>query len=563
MTGVRDSGAQMGSDGSGKASIVKEYADAVLPELSDAAAKKQAKNQAEIDKAKERMQKQAAKYAEEQAHQNFVAEQAAEKQAKKTQETAGYFYDAADAAGFLAQTIGDSNKELSGMLGALSNIAGQFGQIAEKGFDISKSQGISMAISGATQLIGMVVGQAQENKRVMEEYYASARKQQLDYNILLNEQLRINNEIKGSVFIKDYEGKLNDSTKAYNDAQLKYAEEMNKFMSSEAIVGKKNAVSGTNIMKGIGAGAALGAGIGSVVPVIGTAIGAAVGALVGGLTGLFAKKKKDVVAPLLETYPELISKTGEFNAALAKTLIENNKVTESTKETLEAMIKWKEAADKATEQLKGVISDLTGGLGDDLRNTLVKAFEDGTDAAKAFEGSVEKVLENIMSNMIFNAAFAGAFKQLEDAMAASYAVGGDQSWLDDFQSFYQQSPDLIKKFNQGMADAKQSAEQAGFSIFGPTEQPKTEDTRQATTKGIQSMSQDTGNELNGRFTAIQGQTAEIRAGVQVLTDNSNKMLLHLAGIEKNTGRLAAIESEINAVRQGMDTINLKGVTIKV
>lgn len=443
---------------------------------------------------------------------------------KRAEELASYFYDAADAASYLAQQIGDSNKELSGMLQTVVNIGGQLGKLAESGFKMSKIEGMSMAISGATQLVGMVIGQAAENKRVMADFYASIISQQQEYNLLLNDQIRLNSDIHKSVFLRDYEGTLNDSTKAYNDAQSKYQDEYKKFLSSEAIVGKKNVVSGGNVLSGLTAGAALGFGIGTVVPVIGNVVGAVIGGAVGLLTGLFAKKKKDIVAPLLDTYPDLIQANGDFNSDLAKTLITNNKVTEATKKTLQNMIEWKDAADKATEQLKSVISDLTGSLGDGLRTALVTAFTDGTDAALAFKGEVNKVLENIMSNMIFNKAFEGAFKTLEDSMAASYAVGGDQSWLDDFQSFYKKSPELMAQFNKGMADAKKAAGDAGFDVF----KSKDINNPALTGKAISAqITEATGSELLGLFRRNADDTVKVRDYSRMAVDN-------LINIEKNT-----------------------------
>jgi len=502
------------------ASGIEEKAKAKLQATNEKSIEKTAKKQESIDKAR----------------QDKIDEQ--EKRAK---EVAGYFNDVADSADYLAKSIGDSNQELSGMLTGVANIAGQLGKLAETGFKISKEQGIGMAISGATQLVGMVIGQAAENKRVMKEYYASIIAQQQQYNLLLNDQLRLNSSINGSVFLKDYLGSLNDSTNAYNDAQKKYQEEFKKFSTSEAITGKKNVVSGTNVLAGIGAGAALGAGIGSIVPVIGTAIGAAVGSVVGLLTGLFAKKKKDVVAPLLETYPDLIKANGEFNADLAKTLIANNRVTEATKATLQNLIDWKAAADAATAQMKQVITELTGSLGDDLRTALVTAFEDGTDAAKAFGTSVDKVLENIMSNMIFNAAFDGAFKQLEAGMAASYATGGDQSWLDDFQAFYAQSPELIKEFNQGMSDAKAAASGAGFDIFNSS-------TTSGMSGGIKAvMTEDSVSEIKGLWNRI---TIDIRETLTICKASAGNIVLieqHCLRTANNTDALADIKTSLKNI----------------
>ena len=480
-----------------------------------------------------------------------------EQQAAQDRARASYMYDIAESAQYLASQFGESNRELAGMLTAISSIAGQLARLQEKGFEISKEEGISMAVAGATQLVGMAIRQAAENKRVMKEYYASIISQQQQYNILLNEQLRLNSDIKGSIFIQDFEGRLTDGAKAYNDAQKKFQEEFKKFAESEAITGKKNVVSGTNVLSGIGAGAALGAGIGTLIaPGIGTVIGAAVGTLVGALTGLFAKKKKDIVAPLIDVYPDLIDANGEFNAELAKTLIANNKVTEATKQTLQNLIEWKEAADAATEQLKQVISDLAGSLGNDIRNALVEAFRSGEDAAKEFGKSVDKVLETILSNMLFNQAFEGLFKTLQDDMLGSYSAGGDQSWFDDLTRFFEAAPESMKVFLQGLSDAKKAGEAVGFNLF------KNDSERTGSSKGIAAMSQDSADELNGRFTAIQGHTFSINEGVKVLTANSGAILKHLSGIEKNTDRLEAIEVSIGAVKTGIDTINLKGLKIQ-
>jgi len=579
MKGVNDSGATAydpnALDGTSglKSKLSSKVSSGILKEFTDSidplAKKQDANNLKEIDRAKEKMRLSNDAYQKEKDHQQWLFDDKKDKDEKEKQrveERANALYQIADAFSSIAGKIGDSNKPLADMINGVGQLANEMGNLVKAGAfskeGMSKSSAISATISGATSLIGLVAGQAAENKRVMNEYYASIIKQQQDYNLLLNDQLLINSSIKGSVFIKDYEGSLTDSTAAYNDAQKKLAEEQKKFLSSEAIVGKKSVVSGANVLSGVAAGAAVGAGVGSIVPVVGTVVGAAIGAAVGLFTGLFAKKKKDVVAPLLDTYPDLIKANGEFNADLAKTLITNNKVTDATKATLQNMIDWKEAADKATAQLKSVISDLTGSLGDDLRNSLVDAFKAGTDAAEAFKGSVNKVLENIMSNMIFNKAFEGAFKTLEDAMAASYAVGGDQSWLDDFQKFYSQSPELIKTFNQGMSDAQTAAAGAGLSIFSST---KAESTRTATTTGITSLSQETGNEMNGRFTVIQGHTFRLAEGMDILRANSAQTLKYLAGIEANTDyckRLEAIDGNIKKVSEGIDIITLKGITLK-
>lgn len=91
------------------------------------------------------------------------------------------------------------------------------------------------------------------------------------------------------------------------------------------------------------------------------------------------------------------------------------------------------------------------------------------------------------------------------------------------------------------------------------------DSRTGSSKGIAQASQDSVDELNGRFTAIQGHTFSMNQGIGILVGNSNLILKSVQGIEKNTmslSRLEAIEKSIDSVKNGIDTINLKGITLK-
>lgn len=90
-------------------------------------------------------------------------------------------------------------------------------------------------------------------------------------------------------------------------------------------------------------------------------------------------------------------------------------------------------------------------------------------------------------------------------------------------------------------------------------------TRTGSSKGIAQASQDSIDETNGRLTAMQGHTFSMSQGVGILVSNSNLILKSVQGIEKNTmslSRLEAIENNIASVKNGIDTINLKGIMIK-
>lgn len=467
---------------------------------------------------------------------------------KELKELGKEWYAVADAADSVSRAIAESNAGLAEMLVGVAQTANQLGNLARTGIftkdketkqygKMSTADAISATVSGTTQLIGIVASAAASRKKVMDEYYSSIISQQHQYNLLLNEQLRLNSDVNGSLFLKDYEGRLKSSTEAYNNAQQKYQDEFKKFATAEAIVGKKNVVSGQNVLSGIGAGAAAGAGIGAilgggVLSLPAAAAGAIIGSVVGALTGLFAKKKKDITAPLLETYPKLIKATGEFDEALAKTLITNKQVTEATAATLQKLIDWKEAAQKARDQLSQVITDLAGSMGDDLRNALVTAFQDGTDASKAFGDSVNKTLSNILSNMIFNRVFEGAFKELDKGMKASYGIGEDgkpiygsvvdYNWVDDFKKFMDQKGALTDQFNKAMVEWKQTAAESGFDLFG---KDSSKSSAKGMTTDIKAITEESASQLVGATNAMRLNIAKL------LENNTNGMTMLQKSLE--------------------------------
>jgi len=61
-----------------------------------------------------------------------------------------------------------------------------------------------------------------------------------------------------------------------------------------------------------------------------------------------------------------------INTALAQSLIANNQLSDSTKVLVQHTLDWQAAIDKANQQLKDVISQLAGGSGQDLSDSLVQ-----------------------------------------------------------------------------------------------------------------------------------------------------------------------------------------------
>lgn len=384
-------------------------------------------------------------------------------------------------------------------------------------------------IASVVKLVDIVASSARQRKQAEAEYYQAVIGFQHEYNLSLNEQIRLQSQLGESVFLKDFEGRIKDGLSALKDANEEYQTSLDALTGGKAKSGQRNAVDWGAVGQGAAAGAALGTAL-IPIPIIGTVIGAVGGALVGLFGGL---KKKDTFKPLLEEYPELIRETedgvGRINKELAETLIQQGLVDDATKQLIENVLAWEDAVEAAREQIKGVVSELAGSLSTDMRNSLVEAFEAGEDAAVAMGKTVEKVLEDIVAQIVFNRIFADTFKQLEDEMVASQDVGGDGNWVDDFQRFFEASKGLSEQWDQAMKDAQAQANAAGFDIFKPDDSPEQ------------------GGMAGAIRREVTEETASILAGFARSSFDLNKRHLQL-----DEGRMALEQQHYQATLEGLN-----------
>ena len=367
--------------------------------------------------------------------------------------------------------------------------------------DASNADKLIGGVNGLIQVINMLGTAARQRREAEEAYYQSIIGFQQQYNLSLNEQLRLQSLLSESVFLTDYEGRVRDALGALGEASKNYDEALSKLVEGKAISGQRNAVDLGAIGQGIAGGAAFGAAVGTVVPVIGNVVGAVVGGIVGGIAGLFGgKKKRDVLLPILDQYPELLKETEEgvlkFDKALAQALISNNLVDEKTKQILQNIIEWEEAMEAARQQIRDVVSDLAGNLGSDIRNSLVEAFRAGEDAAIKMGESVEKVLEDIIAQLLFNRIFADVFDQLEDDLVESLASGDINETTEVFKNFFDQAKGLSDNYYDALKAAQAAADEAGFDLFKPD---NASEQQRGLSGSIERITEQTGAELAGLF----------------------------------------------------------------
>lgn len=86
--------------------------------------------------------------------------------------------------------------------------------------------------------------------------------------------------------------------------------------------------------------------------------------------------------------------------------------------------------------------------------------------------------------------------------------------------------------------------------------------QEATERGFQTMSQDTGDELNGRFTDIQGKITDIRGYVMAQTQSIIGLLTSMANIETAMYASVQVNNELlrYAVMTYMEIVEINGNT---
>lgn len=204
----------------------------------------------------------------------------------------------------------------------------------------------------------------------------------------------------------------------------------------------------------------------------------------------------------------------------------------------------KELIQKMAERIDGMLNDLLGGnaiqLADKLGNALFDAFSKGEDAAKAFGGAVNDIINNMVKKLLIQQflekPIAEAINKLKKAatkdgvLDMDALIGSIGTLFDDFQKIGADASKLQEAYDKIMQTI---GSDVGDMLSGQR-------------KGIATASQDSGDELNGRATAIQTHTAMIAQGTARLTSLAQSTFDQLVEV-------ARMVKEGNATRQRIET----------
>ena len=155
-------------------------------------------------------------------------------------------------------------------------------------------------------------------------------------------------------------------------------------------------------------------------------------------------------------------------------------------------------AEKAKEAYTGISFDA---FYDNFVNTLADMDASSEDFAKNFE----KMLFNAIINAFVAEHFKDRLKALRDGLYEDMKSGGELT---------EAEAEKWKKEYQALAEEAAEYREAATKITGYTGEDSSSSA--ASNGGFQTMSQETGSELNGRFTDIQSKVTEMRSFVMEL-----------------------------------------------
>ena len=223
---------------------------------------------------------------------------------------------------------------------------------------------------------------------------------------------------------------------------------------------------------------------------------------------------------------------------------------------------------------------------DNFARAYVDAWAAGNDKAESVKDVVRNMIRNVVTEMVksrLNPGVDALRKSIRDALQDGVISASEEN--------------IIARLTD---DIYRQADRIANSTLDKYILEEPQDERQAAARGIATASQESVDLNNGLLTNIQGHTSMIRdsmslltetvsgiftevAGreersvsiapavspvaesMQMLTANTAALLQHLVGIENNTAycrRLEEIERHISAVKNGIDSINTKGIIIK-
>ena len=448
------------------------------------------------------------------------------------------FAQMADSLAEIAELSGDET--LGEVADAIQKASDTMSSTLEGAAAGAQIGGVYGAIAGAalgliTSVATMAIEAEAQHWAALEEVNRARLDYQRQYNLLLLEQ-KLLMEGASSVFGEKEIAKAANAMQVYQEAMDKYKKELNNVgqgtPSRRQTMGLYTAKEMENMKKGI-------AGLANASIVTGHE-----------KTGLFGwGKGRDVYSGILDVYPELIDANGELDTAMLQTILDTQKMSDETRTYLENLIDLKDMMDEADAALEDYLSSTFGSLGSAAVDAIKAYCSAGEDYMVSFAESTADILEGLFEDLAYSLFFADKFARLENDLKAIY--DGNKSEEDIameqmaiLEEFYNSMGGTMEDAANWMEDVKKMAAEKGFELWnddGVTQTGKT--------GGVETMTVEQGNKLEGLWTATVQHVASADLKLDNVTESLGRSLEYQQRTADNTDSLPLIYALLEAVRR--------------
>ena len=171
-----------------------------------------------------------------------------------------------------------------------------------------------------------------------------------------------------------------------------------------------------------------------------------------------------------------------------------------------------EAAEVINEVVETIIGGTAEEIAKELGDAFIDAFMEGENAAEAWGEKVDEIVANIVRQMLISRFLEEEIGKVFDKYKAKWFKDGvflGMENVTDSMSGFADDLNKVGETFQAVWDSLPAETKELLGNAGAAQQ-------EATERGFKAMSQDTGDELNGRFTDIQGKVTDIRGYVMAM-----------------------------------------------
>lgn len=227
---------------------------------------------------------------------------------------------------------------------------------------------------------------------------------------------------------------------------------------------------------------------------------------------------------------------------------------ETYRQSLEKIIETGDAIDELDDKAK---EQRLGFSFDDLESNFKDCLTDLDSDADTFNENLEDNLRtSIINGLVYNSEMKARLQKLYDKINDTLA---DDSLSEEEKM--KQVDEIKGEINAEQEAAREKAKQ----LYGLAGLDGTTSATEAETAGFSGMSQETAEELNGRFTAIQGHTYLISQSVAAIATNHKTITERVESIVNMSNTLLTLASARNQIIQQiyslMSNINAKGLRL--